>query len=139
MKMRTDAAIARIEAIHADYAAQPFIDRIKELLIRKNESYREAGLRAGLDHQAIRRVLDGKRPTMTTCLLLADHFEVNPNEFLALAGWPTMRIFDVSNVSEQKVPPEAAEVALTIAQIADPQKRREVSKAIVALVKQYFP
>jgi hypothetical protein len=48
----------------------------------KHAIYREASLKAGLDHQAIRRVLDGQRPNMTACILLGNHFGVNPNEFL---------------------------------------------------------
>jgi hypothetical protein len=87
------------------------IARMRELLEKHNESYREATLDSGLDHQAVRRILTGKRPNMITCILLADHFQVNPNEFLQLGGWPILKTFDIQTASAEKLPPEAAETA----------------------------
>jgi hypothetical protein len=77
---------------------------------KRNESYRETGMDAGLDHQAIRRILAGQRPAMVNCILLADHFGVNPNEYLELAGWPMLKAFDVRNAASEILPPEAVEV-----------------------------
>ncbi len=45
---------------------------------------------------------------------LADH------EFLQLAGYPTMKIFEVKTKSADALPPEAVDVAMDIARIADP-------------------
>jgi hypothetical protein len=103
-----------------------------------NESYREAGMNAGLDHQAIRRILSGQRPARVNCILLADHYSVNPNEFLELAGWPTLNIFDIRSIDSEKLPPEAVEVALALAKIINPGTRKEVAQAILTLVRKYF-
>ena len=136
--MEEPIAKARREAIHATFDSEPLISRVKDLLKKHNESYREASLRSGLDHQAIRRILSGQKPQMHICILLADHFGVNPNEILHLAGWPTLKAFDVSIVDAVNLPPEATEVALAVAKISEPGVRREVVDAILTLTKKYF-
>ena len=136
--MEEPIAKARREAIHSTFDAEPLISRIKELLKKHNESFREASLRTGLDHQAIRRILSGQKPQMHVCILLADHFGVNPNEILKLAGWPTLKAFDVSGVDMVNLPPEATEVALAVAKISEPGIRREVTDAVLILLKKYF-
>ena len=131
-------AKARRIAFNAPYDPEPLIARIKDLLKKHNESYREASLRSGLDHQAIRRIFAGQKPQMHICILLADHFGVNPNEILQLAGWPTLKAFDVSVVDTVNLPPEATEVALAVAKISEPGIRREVTDAVLILLKKYF-
>lgn len=131
-------ANAKRQASEIPYNPDPFVSRIKDLLVKNNESYREAALRAGLDHQAIRRVLNGKRPSMITCILLADHFGLNPNEFLELASWPTLKVFAIQAESAQALPPEAVQVAMEIARIPNPGTRKAVAEAILTLVKKYF-
>jgi hypothetical protein len=37
-------------------------------------------------NQAIRRIRAGHRPNLPVCILLADHWGINPNELLMLAG-----------------------------------------------------
>ena len=64
------------------YDPAPMQKRIEELLKQHNESFREASLSSGLDHQAIRRIRAGYRPQIPVCILLADHFGINPNELL---------------------------------------------------------
>jgi len=120
------------------YKPQPLIDRIHQLLEERNENYREASLRAGLDNAAIQRVLSGQRPSLTTCVYLANHFEVNPNEFLELALWPKLEVFDVSADVPEKLPVESVDVALKVAKISDPKTRRKVSNAIMTLLEKYF-
>jgi hypothetical protein len=135
--MEKPIAKARREAIHSPYNADPLINRIKELLQKKNESYREASLRAGLDHQAIRRIFAGKQPQMHICILLADHFRINPNEFLQLAGWPVLKAFSVNSLSDEKLPIESIEVARSVARITDPGTRKEVAEAVLTLLRKY--
>jgi hypothetical protein len=136
--MEKPIAKAQQEARETPYNPEPFIQRLRGLLEKHNESYREAGLDAGLDHQAIRRILSGQRPSMVNCILLADHYGVNPNEFLELSGWPRLKSFDVRGVDSTKLPPEAVEVALALAKINKPGVRKEVSQAILVLVRKYF-
>jgi transcriptional regulator with XRE-family HTH domain len=120
------------------YDPKPFIARLEQLLAERNETRREAALRAGLDHQTIRRYMNGHRPDRQSLLVLADHFEVNPNEFLQLAGYPPMKIFEVKTKSAEALPPEAVDVAMDIARIADPGTRKAVVQAIRTLLKKYF-
>ncbi len=136
--MEKPIAKARRESIHSLYDPEPLIARIKDLLQKHNESYREASLRAGLDHQAIRRIFAGQKPQMHICILLADHFGVNPNEFLQLAGWPTLKAFDVKAVDPASLPLESTEVALAVARISEPRVRKEVTEAMLTLLKKYF-
>jgi transcriptional regulator with XRE-family HTH domain len=136
--MEKPIAQAQREAKEKPFVPEPFIARLKELMEKHNESYREAGMDAGLDHQAIRRILSGQRPAMVNCILLADHYGVNPNEFLELAGWPTLKVFDVKMVDSDKLPSDAVEVAVALAKISEPGIRKEVSAAILTLVSKYF-
>lgn len=136
--MEQPIAKARRMASNAPYDPEPLIARIKDLLKKHNESYREASLRSGLDHQAIRRIFAGQKPQMHICILLADHFGVNPNEFLQMAGWPTLNAFDASAVDADNLPPEATEIAVAVARISEPGVRREVTDAMLTLLKKYF-
>lgn len=121
------------------YDPKPFIARIHHLLEERNESYREAALAASLDHQALHRYLTGyRRPHMHACILLADHFGVNPNEFLQLAGYPALKVFEIQTASADRLPPEAVDVALDLARIPDPGVRKAVAEAMRVLLKQYF-
>ena len=131
-------AKSRRETINKPYDAEQIIKRLRELLEKHNESYREASLRAGLDHQGVRRVLEGQRPSMHICILLADHFGINPNEFLTMAGWPALKVFDIRSVDSENLPPEVVSVALTLAKISNPGTRKEVTKAILTLVTRYI-
>ena len=122
----------------AEYYPEPMIQRITELLEARGESLREAGLESGLDHQALRRIMNGQRPFMHICILLADHFEVDPNEFLELAAWPRLRAFDAHTGSFHKLPIEAVNVAYDVAKISNPETRKAVAQAIQTLLAKYF-
>lgn len=137
----TDAPLAkkRKVSLKKKYDPKPFIQRIDQLMESRNLSMRETALNSGLDHQAIRRIKVGvRRPDMTYCVLLANFFDINPNELLQLGGWPTLKIFDIQQVSAESLPPEAVDVALDIARIPDPGTRRQVAEAVRVLLKKYF-
>lgn len=103
-------------------------------------STRQVGIESGLDRQVIRRLkeVQAKRPNMTYCILLTHYFGVNPNEFLQLAGWPTLKVFDIKSASIDNLPPEAVDVALDIARIPDLRTRKRVAEAVRVLLKKYF-
>ena len=139
MAERMPPPTARRRALQKRYDPKPLKARIEQLLIEHNESYREAALRSGLDHQAVRRILSvGQRPAVQTCILLADHFDVNPNEFLELAGHLPLKMFNVQNVTAQRLPREAVDVALDVARISNPGTRKAVASAIRTLLQRYF-
>jgi hypothetical protein len=117
---------------------KPFVDRIDQLMNKNKVSMRKSGIESGLDHQAIRRIKEGDRPDMTYCILLADYFDINPNELLRLADWPALAAFDIRRASAENLPPEAVDVALDIAKIPDPGTRKEVARAVRVLLKKYF-
>jgi len=131
--METPFAKAKRQAMNAEFDSEALTKRITKLLKDRNESLREAALESGLDHQALRRFMAGQRPNMIACILLADHFDVNPNEFLQLAGWPALKVFDIQVTSAENLPPEAVDVAKDIARISDPGTRKMVSEAVRAL------
>ena len=131
-------ARTRKSGVEKSYDHDQLSSRIQELLKKANESMRQASMRSGLDHQAVRRIITKQRPNMTTCVLLARHFDINANEILELAGWPAMEAFSLSNPDLQNLPPEAASVALDIARIKDPGTRKQVAEAIRTLLAKYF-
>ena len=52
------------------YDPKRLVPVLEELLEKRNESYREASLKAGLDHGSMRRYLrDGTRPSINALLL----------------------------------------------------------------------
>ncbi len=132
--MKEPISQARRRTRDSGYDPQPFVNRLNELLEKNKESYREAALSSGLDHQAVRRILAGQQPSMTNCILLADHFRVNPNEFLALAGWPTLKAFETQAVSQEQLPPEVVEVALSLAKVSNPGIRKDVAASFLTLI-----
>ena len=121
------------------YISDSFVNRIKELLKEKKLTYREAALDAGLDHQGIRRILAGQQPSLANCILLANYFGVNPNEFLQLAGWPTLKVFEVEIVKGEHLPQEAVDVALALSKIPNSTARKQIATAIMGLIAAYFP
>jgi len=136
--MDSPIAKAKRQAQTSNYDHEALSARVNNLLETRNESLREAALKSGLDHQALRRFLGGQRPNMIACILLADHFGINPNEFLQLAGWPALKAFDIHVSSAENLPTEAVEVALDLARIKEPGQRKEVATAIRVLIKKYF-
>lgn len=136
--METPFAKAKRQAMNAEFDSEALTKQIVKLLKDRNESLREAALESGLDHQALRRFMAGQRPNMIACILLADHFGVNPNEFLQLAGWPPLKVFNLETSSAENLPVEAVEVAKDIARIKDPKTRKVVTDAIRTLLAKYF-
>jgi hypothetical protein len=120
------------------YDATALTNRLEKLLKVRNESYREASLRAGLDHAAIRRILSGQRPSVHTCVYLANHFGMNPNEMLLLAQWPELDIFRIETSNAENLPPEAVDVALRISEIENSDTRKKIADAVLTLLEQYF-
>ena len=131
-------AAGRRRAKSKTFNPKPLVDRIDQLMAKSNVSMRKAGVESGLDHESIRRIKDGDRPDMTYCILLADYFDINPNELLQLADWPRLKAFDIKRASAENLPTEAVDVALDIAKIPDPGTRKEVAKAVRVLLKKYF-
>ena len=136
--MDTPFAKAKRQAMSANYEPRKLVARLTELLEVRKESAREASLAANLDHQALRRFLGGQRPNMIACILLADHFEINPNELLELGGWPTLNAFNIKTASAENLPSEVVDVAMDLAKIEDPGLRKEVAGAIRTLLRKYF-
>ncbi|MBK9926330.1 MAG: helix-turn-helix transcriptional regulator [Anaerolineales bacterium] len=115
----------------------PFSNRVQELLDQRNESLRSAGINSGLDHQFVRRIVNGERPNMIACIMLADYFGVNPNEFLQLAQWPTLQIFDIAHSNREKqLPPEAVDMALDLAEFPNAESRRKVVGAFRTILRE---
>jgi len=75
---------------------------------------------------------------MPVCILLADHWGINPHELLMLVGWPTLKAFDIQTESAAHLPPGAVDVAKEIARIPNPGTRKTVAEAILVLVRKYF-
>jgi transcriptional regulator with XRE-family HTH domain len=131
-------AAGRRRAREKTFNPKPFAARLDELMGQRNISMRQTGMASGLDHETIRRIKSGDRPDMTYCILLADYFDINPNELLELADWPSLKAFDIQRASAENLPSEAVDVALDIAKIPDPGTRKEVAKAVRTLLKKYF-
>ena len=119
----------------AGYDREQFVPFLRRLLEERNETYREAAIKAGLDRSSVWRFLNkGTRPHRDACILLAQHFEVNPNEMLAAAGYEPIALFDLSLVDPDEFSPEVKALARVLTEIPDPEKRRRVCTLLGALV-----
>ena len=122
----------------AGYDHRPFAARLRALLEPSHQSPRQASMAAGLDHGAITRFLNGEyRPARDACIQLAVYFDVNPNEFFELAGYPPMEIFNLSLIDPGNFPPEVKRVAKALTEIDDTAARVRVCKAIMMLLKDH--
>ena len=122
------------------YDHRPLAALLERLLEKHNETARGASLASGLDHGAVGRFLRGEvRPHRDTCIVLAGHFGLNPNDLLAAAGYEPLAIFDMSLADPSEFPPEVKEVALALGRIADPTLRRKVCRAVHTLVSALPP
>jgi transcriptional regulator with XRE-family HTH domain len=121
------------------YDPKQLVPVLENLLEKKNESYREASLEAGLDHGSMRRYLhDGTRPSINSLLLLADHFEVNPNELLVLAGYQPMKMFEREPADLDKLTPDVRRLAEDLERIGDPTLRWRLAAALRLLIAGYL-
>ncbi|RLC56549.1 MAG: hypothetical protein DRI79_04495 [Chloroflexi bacterium] len=121
------------------YDPTRLVATLERLLAERNESYREASLRAGLDHGAVRRyVRDGRRPSRDSLLALADHFGVNPNDLLVLAGYPPMQMFEREPADLNQLSPDVRSVVEDLERIGDPVLRRRLAEAIRLLIGGYL-
>ncbi len=111
----------------------------KRLLEEHNESYREASLRAGLDHATLGRYIREKqRPSRSSLLVLADHFGVNPNDLLELAGYDPLEIFEREAADLEGVSPAVRALVDDLERIPDPVLRKRLAEAMQLLLAGYL-
>ena len=121
-----------------DYDHMRMVNALKDLMANQNESMREASMRSGLDHGAIRRYVYYKqRPTIGSTLLMADHFGVNPNDLLELAGYTPMKMFEREALEPDKVTPEVLALVRDLGRIGDIVLRRRLVEAMRLLIGGY--
>lgn len=117
------------------YDRAAFAAYLSELLEARNESMREASLAAGLNHSAVNRfITDRQRPTRESCIALADHFGLNPNEMLERAGYEPMHFFDRSLVDPEAMPPDVLELSRYLRRIRPYGRRRQLCRVIRELL-----
>ncbi len=118
------------------YDRAAFAGYLERLLDERNESMREASLEAGLDHSALSRfITQRQRPTRESCIALADHFRVNPNEILTRAGYDAMHFFDRTLVDPEALPVEVAVLARYLSRIQPLARRRRLCQAIREVIE----
>jgi len=121
------------------YKPEEFIPFLEQLVTERNETYRQASLRSGLDHGAVRRYLKaGSRPSRDACISLAYHFGVHPNVMLQKAGYPPLAYFDLSLADPAEFAPAVKEVARELMKIEDTALRERVCEAVLRLVREMF-
>ena len=122
-----------------DYDPIRLAQVLDELRQGRNESHRETSLSAGLDHGALRRyVCDGRRPQRQALIALADHFGVNPNELLPLAGYPPMKLFERVAVDPDSLPSDIGGLVEDLQRIPDRAQRRKLVEAVRVLLAGYL-
>jgi len=117
-----------------NFNAPEFCQYLKNLVESRHTTMRQASLQAGLDHGAVGRFTRGRRPSRDSCLLLAEVFEVDPNEMLARAGYEPMPIVDRTLIDPNEFPPDIKAFATELMAF-EPERRREIFGAVKTLLK----
>jgi hypothetical protein len=118
-----------------DYDREAFAAYLQGLLDEHNESMREASLASGMTHGSLGRFINKRqRPTRESCIALADHFGLNPNEVLTRAGYDAMHFFDQSLIDPEALPPEVSVLARYLSRVRPPSRRRQLCQAIRELL-----
>lgn len=117
-----------------NFNAPEFSRFLKELVVSRHTTMRHASLQAGLDHGAVGRFTRGRRPSRDSCLLMAEVFEVDPNEMLARAGYDPMPIVDRTLIDPGEFPPDVKAFATQMMAL-EPERRREIFNAVKTLLK----
>jgi len=99
------------DSVPAIYDSTPLRQYLQRLLEETGESYRRASLKAGLHQGSVSNYMGGVRPSRDACLALADHFGVDPNDMLQVAGYEPMQIFG-------RMLPELDEMGIGIRELA---------------------
>ncbi len=121
------------------YDPERLANVLRQLLEEHNESYREASLRAGLDHAAVGRYIrEDQRPSRGSILLLADHFGVNPNDLLELAGYKPFGIFEREPAALEGLSPAVRGLLDDLESVPDPVLRKQLAQAMRLLVAGYL-
>ncbi len=118
-----------------EYDRDAFAEYLNDLLKKHNESMREASLASGMTHGSMNRFINKRqRPTRESCIAMADHYRLNPNEVLTRAGYDPMHFFDRSLVDPDALPPEVAVLARYLSQIEPQSRRRQLCQMIRELL-----
>ncbi len=107
---------------------------LKTLLEKRDVSMRKASLEAGLNHGAIGSFVRGRRPHRDSCLIMAEYFNVDPQDMLAMAGYEPMPLVDRSLIDPNEFPPDIKEFSAELMGF-EPDRRREIIGAMRTLLK----
>jgi transcriptional regulator with XRE-family HTH domain len=110
----------------SDYDPIPFQKLLRQLLDETGESYRVASSAAGLSPTTISNYMRDMRPMRDACIALADHFGVNPNEFLKAAGYEPLHFFDRRLIDPNALPPDIERLFGEIMLLEDETVRQEM-------------
>jgi len=124
----------------AAYDGERLVSLLRRLMAERRESMREASLRAGVDRGTLGRILrEGKRPSVQTVILLANHFGLHPNDLLELAGYPPLEIFRRATEDPASIPDDLRDLIQDLQAIRDPLQRKRVVEAMRTLLHTTVP
>ncbi len=122
------------------YDPRPLVALLSRLMAERRESMREASLRAGVDRGTLGRILrEGKRPSVQTVILLANHFGLHPNDLLEMAGYPRLEIFRRATDDPTSIPDDLRDLVQDLQAISDLAERKRVVEAVRTLLHVTLP
>jgi transcriptional regulator with XRE-family HTH domain len=80
--------IGKTFAVNEHDNREPLHDRIEDIL--GNRTHRDVAAATGINHETIRRIRNGQRPTSDFFFALVAEFDANANYILTGAGQPTL-------------------------------------------------
>ncbi len=122
------------------YDPRPLVELLSRLMAERKESMREASLQAGVDRGTLGRILrEGKRPSVQTVILLANHFGLHPNDLLEMAGYPPLEIFRRAIDDPASIPDDLRDLVEDLQAIPDLAERKRVVEAVRTLLHVSLP
>ena len=120
-----------------NYNHQRFAQYLEKLVKSRGTTYRDASLRADMDHSAITRFRGGQLPRRDSCIMLAHALDSDPNEMLKAAGYEPLPMLDRSLVDPNDFPNDIKEFAAGLKKIP-PERRRELFIAFRTMARADF-
>jgi transcriptional regulator with XRE-family HTH domain len=120
-----------------EYNSERFQSLLRDLLEKRDESYRAASRAAGLESSTVSRFMRGTRPTEYACIALAGHFGVHPNDVLEAAAYARLPLLDRALGGPHQLTPEVELMAARIETITEPTMRDNALKALNGLIDAF--
>jgi len=114
-----------------------FVELFSRLIKETGESYRRIARGSGLTHVTLSNYMKGVRPSRGSCVVLADHFRINPNVMIEAANYEPLQSFSQAFAEPMDISADVREMAIKVQQIPSLAIRTEIAHFADTLINLY--